>query len=93
MPEAETELVLSVALPPGPHWLVSSVPEAVAAVVEAGGTTLLEPENIPVGRLAVVADPFGNSLALLDLSKGRYVTNSQREVTGVETISDGRSTR
>src|SRR5438874_1414896 len=27
-------------------------------------------------RLAVVADPFGNTLVLLDLSKGRYVTDS-----------------
>jgi hypothetical protein len=29
-------------------------------------------EELPVGRLAVVADPFGNPLVLVDLSKGRY---------------------
>jgi hypothetical protein len=29
-----------------------------------------EPFSIPVGRAAVVADPFGNTLVLLDLTKG-----------------------
>jgi hypothetical protein len=41
------------------------------------------PFDIPVGRVAVVADPFGNTLVLLDLSKGRYVTDGAGEVTGV----------
>ena len=41
------------------------------------------PFDIPVGRAAVVADPFGNVLVLLDLSKGRYVTDSAGNVTGV----------
>jgi hypothetical protein len=30
------------------------------------------PADIPVGRLAVVADVFGNELVLLDLSEGTY---------------------
>lgn len=34
------------------------------------------PSGIPVGRVAVAADPFGNILAPLDLSKGRYVTGT-----------------
>ena len=42
-----------------------------------------EPFDIPVGRLAVVADPFGNILVLLDLSKGRYVTDTTGNVTAV----------
>jgi hypothetical protein len=39
----------------------------------------------------VVADPFGNSLVLLDLSKGRYVTDDTGLVTGVagEPPADG----
>jgi hypothetical protein len=41
------------------------------------------PVDIPVGRAAVVADPFGNELVLLDLSKGRYVTDDAGNVTGV----------
>jgi hypothetical protein len=44
---------------------------------------IAEPTDIPVGRLAVVADPFGNRLVLLDLSKGHYVTDGARNVIGV----------
>jgi len=32
---------------------------------------------------AVVADPFGNVLVLLDLSKGHYITDTTGNVTGV----------
>ena len=44
---------------------------------------MTEPFDIPVGRLAVVADPFGNTLVLLDLSKGRYVTDATGNVKAV----------
>jgi NADPH2:quinone reductase len=50
----------------------------------AGGKVVEAPFDIPVGRLAVVADPFGNPLVLLDLSKGRYRTDEAGRVTGVE---------
>jgi hypothetical protein len=33
------------------------------------------PFDIPVGRVAVVADPFGNVLVRVGLPKGRYVTD------------------
>ena len=33
------------------------------------------PFDIPVGRVAAVADPFGSVLALAGLPKGRYVTD------------------
>jgi hypothetical protein len=36
-----------------------------------------------VGRLAVVADVFGNELVLLDLSKGTCVVDQSGHVTGV----------
>lgn len=39
--------------------------------------------TIPVGRVAVVADPFDNVLVLIDLSKGRYATDEQGSVTAV----------
>ena len=55
---------------------------ASAEIVEEGGTILTEPFDIPVGRVAVVSDPFGNVLVLVDLTKGRYVTDAGR-VTGV----------
>jgi hypothetical protein len=44
---------------------------------------MTEPFGIPVCRVAVAADPFGNVLVLLDLSKGRYVTDTRGNVTGV----------
>ncbi|MFI2486519.1 VOC family protein [Promicromonospora kroppenstedtii] len=72
LPDGESELVITTRQAYEPDWLVSSVPNAVAAVVAAGGTVVTEPEEIPVGRVAVVADPFGNQLVLVDLSKGRY---------------------
>jgi hypothetical protein len=45
---------------------------------------ILEPTQIPVGRLAVVNDPFGNALVVLDLSGGRYVTAVDGRVLGVQ---------
>jgi predicted enzyme related to lactoylglutathione lyase len=54
---------------------VASADEAARAVQAAGGQVLCGPFDIPVGRVAVVADPFGNPLVLLDLSRGRYVTD------------------
>lgn len=84
LPESSTELVLSTGHDYAPNWLVTSVDEAVARVVTAGGAVLVEPTPIPVGRLAVVADPFGNALVLLDLSSGRYATDATGRVTGVE---------
>jgi len=33
--------------------------------------------------VAVIADPFGNPLTVVDLSKGRYVTDAEGNVTGV----------
>lgn len=83
LPESRTELVLSTSLGYVPNWLVTSVDDAVELVVTAGGTVLTEPTQIPVGRLAVVTDPFSNALILLDLSAGRYATDATGRVTGV----------
>jgi predicted enzyme related to lactoylglutathione lyase len=83
LPASDTELVLTTEQRYEPDWLVESVDEAVAAVRAAGGRVVAEPVNIPVGRAATVADPFGNTLVLLDLSTGRYVTDGTGNVTGV----------
>jgi hypothetical protein len=37
--------------------------------------------DIPVGRAAFVADDFGSILVLLDLSEGRYLTDTSGRVT------------
>ena len=86
LPDSETEIVLSQNLPYAPNWLVTSVSDAAADIAAAGGVVVVEPHEIAVGRLAVVADPFGNSLILLDLSNGRYAVDDTGRVTGVEAI-------
>jgi predicted enzyme related to lactoylglutathione lyase len=83
LPESDTEIVLTTTHGYEPSWLVSSADEAAATVERAGGTVLAPAVDIPVGRLAVVADPFGNVLVLVDLSKGRYATDEHGTVTGV----------
>ena len=83
LPDSDTEIVLSSRVGYAPNWLVESVPTAVQQVTDGGGSVITPPLDIPVGRLAVVADPFGNPLVLLDLSLGRYLTDSRGAVTGV----------
>jgi catechol 2,3-dioxygenase-like lactoylglutathione lyase family enzyme len=80
----DTELVLTTRAPYAPTWLVSSVDRAVDAIVQAGGRRLSGTSDTPTGKLAMVEDIFGNQLALLDLSKGRYVTDESGRVTHVE---------
>ena len=84
LPESSTELVLSTGLSFAPIWLVASVEQATETFVAAGGRVLTKPARIAVGEVAVVADPFGNALVLLDLSAGRYVTDPEGNVIGVE---------
>ncbi|MGH7918929.1 MAG: VOC family protein [Candidatus Dormibacteraceae bacterium] len=91
LPEADTEIVLTTRQGYEPNWLVESADEAATRVLEAGGRVLHEPFDVPVGRMAVVADPFENVLVLLDLSNGRYVTDEHGQVTGVVALPyDGR---
>ena len=84
LPDSDTELVLRTGgREPEADFLVASADAAAAEVTRAGGAVLVQPFDIPVGRVAVVADPFGNPLTILDLSRGRYVTDADGTVTGV----------
>ena len=83
MVESATEVVLTTEHGYEPNWLVESVDTAAQAFRDGGGRVLVEPFDIPVGRIVVVADPFENVLVLIDLSKGRYVTDETGVVTGV----------
>jgi predicted enzyme related to lactoylglutathione lyase len=79
LPETDAELVLTTNQAYEPN---DSADEAAATIVAAGGA-LLDTFDIPVGRVAVVTDPFGNRLVLVDLSKGLYTTGEDGAVTGV----------
>ena len=84
LPESDTEIVLTTQHGYEPNWLVDSAGDAADAIACAGGRVLSPPVDVPVGRIAVVADPFDNVLVLVDLAKGRYVTDEQGRTTGVD---------
>lgn len=83
VPDADTEIVLTTQHGYEPNWLVSSADDAAAEVEENGGKILVPVFDIPVGRVAVVSDPFDNVLVLVDLSKGTYDTDERGNVTSV----------
>jgi lactoylglutathione lyase len=83
MGSGPTELVLMTSLDAETDLLVANVDEEVRTVTDAGGTVVTRPFDIEVGRAAVVRDPFGNLLTLLDLSKGHYVTSDDGTVIGI----------
>jgi predicted enzyme related to lactoylglutathione lyase len=85
MPDGDSELVIQTERPGlETDFLVDSADEAADRFVGAGGRLLAGPFDIKVGRCAVVADPWGSVLVLLDMSKGRLVTDGAGNVIGNE---------
>jgi predicted enzyme related to lactoylglutathione lyase len=83
MPETDAELVLQIERPGQEvDYLVDSADAAAERFVEAGGRIVAGPFDIPIGRCAVVADPWNNPLVLLDMSKGRLITDAEGNVLG-----------
>jgi lactoylglutathione lyase len=83
-PGGKSELVLHTEQrPPGTDLLVESVPEAIERFTQAGGKLVFGPIDIPVGRFAIVSDPWENKLTMLDLSKGTYQVDDEKNVIGV----------
>lgn len=76
LPDGDSDLVLTTRQTYEPNWLVDDVDAAVELMTGAGGDLQAGPFDIPVGRAAVVRDPFGNSLVLVDLSRGTYPSSS-----------------
>jgi predicted enzyme related to lactoylglutathione lyase len=83
LPDGDSELVLTAEHGYEPNWLVNSVDDAVEVFRSDGGHVIAGPFDIPVGRLGVVLDPFGNALVMLDLSKGTNTTDETGVVIGV----------
>jgi len=76
MPESDTELVVQSERPElEANLTVTSADQAAAAFSRAGGRIVVQAFDIPIGRCAVVEDPWGNRLVLLDTSKGLLVTD------------------
>ena len=81
LPGSNAELVLhSMGRPMETDLAVDSVPEALARFMSAGGRVLKGPFEIQIGLCAVVADPWGNVLVILDTSKGHLQVDENRRV-------------
>ena len=62
--------------------LVDSADEAAAFIEQTGGKVIVPPFDIQVGRCAVVEDPWGNPLVVLDISKGLFETDADGNIIG-----------
>ena len=61
------------------HWthvhldfVVPNLDEALQKAINAGATVDREPQQRPYGRIAVLADPFGNGFCLLEMQGRGY---------------------
>jgi lactoylglutathione lyase len=52
------------------YYLVDDVIYSVRVLRQSGCTVLAEPFDIPIGKCAVVRDPFGTTLSMLDMTRG-----------------------
>jgi lactoylglutathione lyase len=65
---------------------VASVEKALELILRSGGTLHSGPFDIPIGKCAVVADKWKNKYVILDMSKGKYVTDEKNNVIGVKKL-------
>lgn len=84
LPDGKSELVIRTDnRPPETDIKVKSVLDATNRFVEAGGSIIVKPFDISIGKCVVVEDPWGNRLVLLDFSKGLLKTDDNGNVTGI----------
>jgi lactoylglutathione lyase len=77
--ESDAEIVLhndpNLPSPVEVHYLVNDVVSVAAGYAAQGCTVLVEPFDITIGKCAVIQDPFGTRLCILDMSKGARPLN------------------
>jgi lactoylglutathione lyase len=54
----------------GVHYLVDDVVAAVDELSTKGCIVVAPPFDIVIGKCAVIQDPFGTTLCILDMTKG-----------------------
>jgi lactoylglutathione lyase len=87
MPDTDAEIVLQTGRTRTEiDFLVGSADEAARKFEKAGGKIVVAPFDIHIGRCAVVKDPWEHELVLLDMSKGRLLTDEQGNVIGNEEV-------
>ncbi len=81
IPASDAEIVVQTTRPElEANLTVASTDEAVVTICQAGGRVIVQSFDIPIGRCAVVEDPWGNRLVLLDNSRGLLVTDANGQV-------------
>ena len=81
IPGSEAEIVIQTERPElEVNLTVAATDDAIVSITRAGGRVIVAPFDIPIGRCAVVADPWGNRLVLLDNSKGLLLTDANGQV-------------
>jgi lactoylglutathione lyase len=84
LPESEAELVIHTDLGSEVYFLVDDVEAAYRRLLASGAAPVNPPFEIQIGKCAIVRDPLGNNLAVLDQSKGALLTDDHGNVIGVE---------
>ncbi len=78
-PETDAEIVLhndpSIPSSVEVYYLVDDVVAVVVEYVAKGCELLVAPFDITIGKCAVIKDPFGTRLCILDMTKGLRPTN------------------
>ena len=78
-PESDAEIVLhrdpDIPSSVEVHYLVDDVVTAVEYYAARGSRVLVEPFDITIGKCAVIRDPFGTRLCILDMTKGARPLN------------------
>lgn len=83
LPETDAELVIQTEEQRQEiDLLVDSADAAVKFIEQAGGKVIVPPFDIQIGRCAVMKDPWGNPLVLLDTSKGLLATDAKGNIIG-----------
>jgi catechol 2,3-dioxygenase-like lactoylglutathione lyase family enzyme len=84
LPDSDAELVLQTERPEMEiDFLVPSADAAAREFQQAGGTIVVPPFDIQIGRCVVVRDPWGNQYVLLDATKGTLMTDDDGYVIGL----------
>jgi len=84
LPESEAELVLSTENGPETDLKVCDTKIAYEQLLQAGAKSVVPPFEIKIGVCAVVEDPWGNPLTILDTSKGLLKVDEKNNVIGNE---------
>lgn len=78
-----TEVVLQTERHINVDFKVEDVLAACEVIKKAGGRIIYGPWDIDIGKAALVRDKWENEYVILDMTKGKYTTDENGNVTGV----------